>query len=319
LSKLLIGFDKQTEFNSWATCIFLYVLLCYTNDIQSERITMAIIRYLDPTNDLAFKRIFGTEKNKDILIHFLNDVLSRQGENGIKDVTFLNTVLHPTTLEKKSGIIDVLCTDEKGIKYIVEMQVGEVSGFAKRAQFYASQVYVNQVNKGESYYTAKEVVFLALLDFIMFKEKEYYKSEHIVLDKRSFEHDLKDFSYVFVELKKFSKTIEELETNEDRWLYFFKHTDEPENMDKLIKNSEQVIKKAYDELSASNWTNEELLNYEALEKVRRDIIARESLITSRAEEAGRMQVLRMLINGKSIEEIMELTGLSRAEIENDDQ
>jgi predicted transposase/invertase (TIGR01784 family) len=291
---------------------------------------MSVIRYLDPTNDLAFKRIFGTEKNKDILIHFLNDILSRQEENKIRDVIFLNTTLHPTIVEKKSSIIDVLCADEKGTRYIVEMQVGDVGGFAKRAQYYASQVYVNQVNKGESYFTLKEVIFLALVNFMMFPAKPYYKSEHIILDKRSLEHDLQDYSWVFVELKKFSKNIEELETNEDRWLYFFKHTDEPENMDKLTKNSEEAIKKAYEELAAYNWTNEELLNYEALEKVRRDILSRESLITSRAEEAGRLRGLRegeqearraivksMFARGKSIAEIIELTGLSRDDIEFD--
>jgi predicted transposase/invertase (TIGR01784 family) len=259
-------------------------------------------------------------------------VLSRQGEDTIKEVTFLDATLHPETVEHKTSIIDVLCTDAKGTKYIVEMQVAEEPGLVKRAQYYAAQVYTRQLKKGAYYVTLKEVIFLAITDFILFPDQDYYKSENIILDKRSLQHNLRDFSFVFLELKKFSKSIEELQTNEDRWCYFFKHTDEPHNMQKLIETSDQMIKKAYDELCSHNWTEEELLGYEAEERARLVAIAQIEHAMQKGiqkgkeegreegrregEQEGKKKLIKALLTrGKSIEEIMDLTGLSRKEIE----
>ena len=98
-------------------------------------------KFLDPKNDVAFKKIFGTEKNKDILIHFLNDMITFKEGAHIKDVTFLKTVQDPETAAKKTSIVDILCVDEKGNHYIVEMQVAKEKGFEKRAQLYASKAW----------------------------------------------------------------------------------------------------------------------------------------------------------------------------------
>jgi predicted transposase/invertase (TIGR01784 family) len=95
---------------------------------------MTIVKYLDPKNDIAFKKIFGTEKNKDVLIHFLNDVLSNTKKHKIKSVTLLNTAQPPEIAIQKTSAVDVLCEDTKGVQYIVEMQVAPVGGFEKRAQ-----------------------------------------------------------------------------------------------------------------------------------------------------------------------------------------
>ncbi|MGB7128141.1 MAG: PD-(D/E)XK nuclease family transposase, partial [Candidatus Rhabdochlamydia sp.] len=78
---------------------------------------MALPRYLDPKNDIAFKKIFGSEKNKDILIHFLNDILSSFKKNPIVDVEFLPTILNPETARQKLSMVDVLCKDKEGAKY----------------------------------------------------------------------------------------------------------------------------------------------------------------------------------------------------------
>lgn len=75
---------------------------------------MALSKFLDPKNDISFKRIFGTEKNKDILIHFLNDILGFTGKSTIKDIEFLSTIQDPDIASKKQSIVDVLCRDENG-------------------------------------------------------------------------------------------------------------------------------------------------------------------------------------------------------------
>src|ERR1700719_4841679 len=142
-------------------------------------------KFLDPKNDIAFKKIFGTEKNKDILIHFLNDIITFKENSPIQEVIFLKTVLDPETALKKTSIVDILCKDEKGNQYIVEMQVAKEKGFEKRAQYYASKAYISQANKGGEYHDLKEVIFLAISDFVMFPQKTAYKSDHVILDKES--------------------------------------------------------------------------------------------------------------------------------------
>ncbi len=82
---------------------------------------MALSKFLDPKNDISFKRIFGTEKNKDILIHFLNDILGFTGKSTIQDIEFLSTIQDPDIASKKQSIVDVLCRDENGLQVIVEM------------------------------------------------------------------------------------------------------------------------------------------------------------------------------------------------------
>ena len=184
---------------------------------------MVVSKFLNPQNDVAFKRIFGTERNKDILIHFINDMLDFQGNQCIQKVSFLKTNQDPEIASKKQSILDVLCTHQRGWQYIVEMQVAKTKGFEKRAQYYAAKAYTNQLNQSEDYHKLKEVIFLAITDFVMFKDKKEYKSDHVVLDKHNHSRDLKDFSFTFLELPKFKKSIHELNSMVEKWAYFFKH------------------------------------------------------------------------------------------------
>ena len=150
-------------------------------------------KFLDPKNDVAFKKIFGTEKNQDILIHFLNDMLVFKAGKPITQVTFLKTVQDPEIAAKKTSIVDVMCADDVGNQYIVEMQVAEGDTFIKRAQYYAAKAYSSQLKVAGKYHTLKEIIFLAITNFIMFPKKKEFKSNHVILDKLTNEHDLKDF------------------------------------------------------------------------------------------------------------------------------
>jgi len=125
--------------------------------------------------------------------------------NPIQEVVFLKTIQDPDIAAKKTSIVDILCKDGEGNSYIVEMQVAKTKGFEKRAQYYVSKAYSGQINQGGEYSSLKEVIFLAIADFVMFSNKAQYKSNHIILDKEKHEHDLKDFSFTFLELEKFTK------------------------------------------------------------------------------------------------------------------
>lgn len=227
---------------------------------------MTLTKFLDPKNNFAFQKIFGTEKNKDILIHFLNDVLLFKEKKPILDVTFLKTVQDPDIAAQKTSIVDIMCKDGDNNTYVVEMQIAYEKGFEKRAQYYAAKAYASQLSIGGKYYELKEVIFLAIANFIMFPQKPAYKSDHIILDQVTHEHDLRDFSFTFIELPKFTKTIDELTTYQERWAYFFKHAASTHEKDITKFSSYPIIERAYEELNRFSWSSEELLTYDRAEK-----------------------------------------------------
>jgi predicted transposase/invertase (TIGR01784 family) len=232
---------------------------------------MSLNKYLNPRNDFAFKRIFGTEKNQDILIHFLNDMLGFNGEHAIQSVSFLKTAQDPEIAAKKQSLVDVLCKDEAGRQYIVEMQIARTAGFEKRAQYYAAKAYSRQLNQGEDYEQLKEIIFLAITDFVMFPDKKEYKSDHVTLDKKTHHQDLKDFHFTFLELPKFTKTIDELESVVEKWTYFFKHAEDTQEgeVEKIV-GADPVIQRAYEALNRFSWSDIELNTYDEEEKRERD-------------------------------------------------
>ena len=299
---------------------------------------MAIAKYLDPKNDIAFKKIFGSEKNKDILIHFLNDILGSFKKNHIVDVEFLPTILNPETAIQKQSIVDVLCKDKNGVKYIIEMQVSAAKGFEKRAQYYAAKVYGDQARIGEEYHDLKEIIFLAIADYVIFPNKPHYKLDHIVLDKITYEHDLKDFFFTFIELPKFNKNHEELFSIEEKWCYFFKHAHQitEEDLKKII-GDDSIIHKAYTALNQYHWTDEELRAYEAMKRERMDqkaileykidegkaigriegeAIGLEKGRTEGIEKEKMQTAKRLLQTGCETDLIVQATDLPREQIEN---
>jgi len=246
-----------------------------------------IHRYLDPKNDLAFKKVFGSEKHKQIPINFLNAVFNLSGDDLIIDLEFLNTNQLPKIAAKKESIVDVLVRDQKGTHYIVEMQVAKIAGFEKRAQYYAAKTYCAHFDEGDDYPNLTKVIFLAITDYIVFPNKQGYKSEHVILDNESYEHDLKDFSFTFVELPKFRKENHELISIEDKWYYFLKHADESNNINEILASNPE-IQEAYDVLDRFKWTEVELNHYENI--VMRD--ADERGIINAAKIDGREEGLK---------------------------
>ena len=298
---------------------------------------MPLTKFLDPKNDYAFRKIFGTEKNKDILIKFLNDMVVFKEGKPIVDVTFLKTIQDPEISSKKTSVVDILCTDQDQNTYVVEMQVASHKGFEKRAQYYAAKAYVSQMDKGGKYENLKEVIFLAIANFTMFPQKTSYKSDHVILDRDNHQHDLKDFSFTFLELEKFHKTITELSSMIEKWCYYFKHAQEttPEDLDRII-GQDLVIKRAYEELDRFYWREEELLAYEDALKKDRDYESSmeqkydEGKAEGRAEgiqegekrgiEKGMSEALikvalNLLQQGTSVQNIASATGLSVQDIQ----
>jgi predicted transposase/invertase (TIGR01784 family) len=302
---------------------------------------MLATKFLDPKNDFAFKKIFGTEKNKAILVHFLNDILDFPEGEKIQTVSFLKTVQDPDVAAKKQSVVDVLCMDEKGVQYIVEMQVARTESFVKRAQYYAAKAYVSQMNNGDLYENLKQIIFLAITDFVMFPLKGGYKSDHVILDKDQYTQDLRDFSFTFLELPKFNKGIDALTTMTEKWMYFFKHASHTdlEEVNKLT-GPDIIIRKAYEVLNQIAWSEEELNTYEREKKSQLDARSILTYATREAKAEGRAEgkaegkaeglvegeavgvakgikqmAKNMLAQGIDIQTVICVTGLSKEDIE----
>lgn len=211
------------------------------------------MKFVDVKNDVAFRKIFGNENKKIILISFLNAVLGLEGQNRVKEVTLLNPFQLPRIAGEKSSIIDVRATDERGATFIVEMQIAEPAGFDKRVLYYTSKDYAGQINTGEDYPLLRPVYFIGVLDFDYFTGKDYLSS-HLIVDEATGECAFKDLKFRFIELKKFNKKEDELKNIIDKWTFFIKNAEElevmPENID------DEGLKQAYEEAAQHNWTRE---------------------------------------------------------------
>jgi predicted transposase/invertase (TIGR01784 family) len=215
--------------------------------------------FLDPTNDVAFKRIFGNEANKDILISFLNNILDFKEQYRIFDIEFLDTHQTPKLNNLKDTILDVRCKDGRGISYIIEMQVAKPSNFEKRALYYTSKAYINQIEIGEDYPKLNQVIFVGIVDFEMFIGENYI-TNHLILNTETLKNEINDFRFCFIELPKFTKREEELITIADKWIYFLKNAKKLKIMPSNVVEKE--IQEAYSILDRFNWTVEEYDYYE---------------------------------------------------------
>ena len=289
---------------------------------------MTLSKFLDPKNDLAFKRIFATDRNKDILIHLVNDIFARIADP-ILEVTFITTELEPEIESQRASAVDIMCKTESGERFIVEMQVARETGFENRAQFYASKAYIEQRTSNPKYRDLNEVTFLAIANFQLFRAKTACISHHHILDIETHQRDLKDFSFSFIELSKFHKTAEQLDSITDKWLYFFKHADDtdPKELAQII-GSDLIIKRAYDELDRYAWSDDELRAYETSEMHHISYLATletakedgsregEAIGLEKGEAIGIEKTARKLVGlGIDFESIMKATGLSLEKIE----
>ena len=216
------------------------------------------MKFVDPKTDIAFKKIFGNEAHKNVLIEFLNEMLEL--EYPIADVIITNSYQPPTIFGLKETALDIKATDTAGRQFIIEMQVEKELAFAKRALYYSSKAYSQQLKRAEQYHQLKPVIFLGILDFTLF-DHEQPLSRHLILNTQNMAHDLKDLEFNFIELPKFTLTESELETVTDKWIYFLQQAP---NLDHIPTNSNTpALQQAYQIAEQHGWTAEELDAYEA--------------------------------------------------------
>ena len=271
------------------------------------------MKFVDVTNDIAFRKIFGNENKKKSLISFLNAVIVLPENKQITDVEITNPYQLGKLSSAKSTIVDVIARDEKGNTFIVEMQIADFDFFHKRILYYTSQSYVSQIDSGERYDRLQPAYFIGILEFEIGNNPNYF-SRHKVLDVETNEQVIQDVEFNFIELPKFTKTIDELETLIDQWTYFIKNA---ENLNVIPEDViDEGLQEAYKEADRQNWTKPELEDYLRASIKEGDEINRLRKVERvAAEQAIKETAKNFRTLGVDTEIIMQATGLSKEEIE----
>ncbi len=218
------------------------------------------MKFADPKNDLAFKKIFGNENHKNILISFLNAVLDFKDEKVIVEVSLANPYQVPRIPDLKETILDIKATNRSGENFIVEMQKKDLGDFTKRSLYYTSKAYVEQLPSGKDYTVLNKVYFIGILNFNIF-ENERYISRHLIINQETNKQDLSDFEFTFIELPKFTTELENLQTILDKWVYFIKNASDLSMIPKQYENIEE-FKEAFNIATQTSWGKKELEVYD---------------------------------------------------------
>ncbi|MCW1969911.1 MAG: Rpn family recombination-promoting nuclease/putative transposase [Anaerolineae bacterium] len=229
--------------------------------------------YFNPRIDFSFKRIFGSTKNADILIDFLNAVLYH-GEARIKTVNILNPYMQGERYADKETYVDVRARLDDEREVLIEMQILNVGGFAQRVLYNAAKAYGNQLNRGSDYLSMHGVIGLTITDFKLFDEHDHWRSHFVLRENHTglrYPSD-NNIELVFVELPKFDIRQADLKRKEDCWTLFLKEGEMLDQATQAYLMSDPVIKRAYENLERAQLSGAEQYELECREIWLRDRI-----------------------------------------------
>jgi predicted transposase/invertase (TIGR01784 family) len=273
-----------------------------------------ISKYFNPYTDFGFKKLFGEEGSKDLLIDFLNQLLPAHHQ--IAQLSFKNPENFSNTAEECKAIFDIYCESVSGERFIVEMQKAKMHFFKDRSLFYSTFPIREQGQKGVWDFRLLPVYFIAILDFV-YDEKE---------DERKFRRDvcLKDqdgdvfydkLHFKFLQMPLFNKTENELETHFDKWVYFLKHLEDMDHIPAIL--NEPIFQKGFDIAEVSHLSSEQYDDY--LKSVLSYNEAK--AVTDTAFADGKRDekfetAKAMLAEGFDVTTVARITKLTESEIEN---
>ena len=227
-------------------------------------------KYINPYTDFGFKKLFGTPLNKDLLISFLNSLFD--GKEVVRDLTYLNGESLGNGYGDRRAIFDVYCENEQGETFIVEMQKAEQQFFKDRSVFYSTFPIQNQGKKGIWNFKLKGVYTVGILDFV-FPDHEYpqdslrHEVKLVDVDDKHVFYD--KLTFLYLEMPKFTKKEDELETMFDKWLFVL------HNLSRLMKRpaalQERIFTRLFEQAEIARYTPEERQDYEDSLKVYRDM------------------------------------------------
>ena len=225
-------------------------------------------KYINLLTDFGFKRLFGTEPNKALLIDFLNAILPEQ--HTVADISYKNSENVGNTAMDRKAIFDLYCESKQGEKFIVEIQKAKQNYFKDRSIYYATFPIQEQAEKGDWNYKLSSVYTIGILDFIFEDHKQEQDFFHIIeLKNQRCEVFFEKLKFIYVELPKFKKKVEELETHFEKWLYLFRHLSELENPPEKLQ--EGIFNELFELAELAKFTPEEQQAYQNSLKSYRDL------------------------------------------------
>jgi len=282
-------------------------------------------RYINPYTDFGFKMLFGTEMNKELLISFINSLLS--GKEVIRDLTYLNTEHLGTSEADRRAVFDVYCENERGEKILIEMQRGEQQFFKDRSLYYATFPIREQGEKGEWDYRLKAVYVIGILNFKFDSEDDnFFHHEVQLMDVCTKQVFYDKLTFIYLEIPKFNKSEDELVTMFDKWLFVLR------NLSRLMARpaalQDRIFTRLFEAAEIAKFTKEQYEAYEESLKVYRDwqntIVTAEQkgMAKGMAEGIAKGRMEQNIANARSMklagldyEIISQVTGLSKDEID----
>lgn len=236
--------------------------------------------FINPFTDFGFKKIFGEEQNKDLLIDFLNELLAAQNQH-ISDLVFKkNDRLGSDDLDRKV-VFDLYCENEQGEKFTVELQKAKQAFFKDRMLYYSSFSVQEQGIKGDWDYQLKAIYVIAILDFVMDEDNsdKIVVSKNKLMDVDRYRVFYEKLTFVTLQMPNFTKKENELESNFDKWLYVIKNLHKLDHIPE--RTQERVFQKLFKVASYTSLSKEEKVKYEDSLKYYNDL--KNSLETAQQE------------------------------------
>jgi len=248
---------------------------------------MGKVQYVNPFTDFGFKKIFGEEASLPLLKSFLNALLPDEAQ--IQSLQFRNSEFLGQSKNDRKAIYDLYCESESGEKFIVELQKAKQNYFIDRSIYYSTFPIQEQALKGEWDYKLQSVYCIGILDFVFldYSQDDVQKgrTKHVVKLKDEFNKVVYDkLTYIYLEMPNFGKSLDELESLSDKWLYFLKHLEDLESMPQIFSQGSDVdiFEQAFAKASIATWSSDEQESYERSLKSYRDMYS----VVKTAREEG---------------------------------
>lgn len=281
-------------------------------------------KYINPFTDYGFKRLFGEEPNKDLLMDFLNELLKEE-QGQIVELQYLkNENLGNTKLNRKA-VFDLYCTNEKGERFIVELQKSKQKFFKDRTIYYSTFPIQEQAKIGSEWdFKLQKVYTIAILDFIFDEDKsepDKYRYDVKLSDMDTQKVFYDKLMFIYLEMPKFNKKENELKTRFDKWLYVIKNLHKLDRIPDDLR--ETIFLKLFETAEIASFNKEEYQAYEDSVKYYRDLknsidYAKEVARKEGREEGEKRKQIdiakKMIQDNMSIDVIIKYTGLSESEI-----
>ncbi len=250
-------------------------------------------RYLDPKNDLVFKRVFG--EHPQILRAFLNDVLPLREDEKIESLEYLSPEQVPEIPVLKHSIVDVRCIDQKKRQFIVEMQMDWTNYFTQRVFYNASKAYVRQLLRTEDYNLLQPVYGLSIIADVFDRNTDKFYHHFRFLNVANTQQEIKGLQLVFIELPKFRKTRPDgVETGLEAWLRYLSETGDDEKAPNETEKWSPELQEALRLAELAAYSRNELEAYDRYwdgVRFHRDYVQTKARLKAEAEEKGRAKGL----------------------------